>query len=327
LYTTYKTILNAISNQGFEKTALEVFKYQFTHNPIYNQWCISLGKTEPKNLQEIPFLPVSFFKTHKVITGNIAATHVFKSSGTTSTTISSQHFVSNIQLYNQAVEHGFTNAFGAINNYCILGLLPNYLERGHSSLVHMVNHLLGLSNNPQSGFYLNNFNALANTLNSLQQQNKKIWLIGVTYALINFFEQYPMQLKNTIILETGGMKGKQKEMIRAEVHENIKANTGLAYINGEYGMTELLSHAYLNNQGYFEPIPTMQVLVRQDTDPLHINTTGKGLLNIVDLANINSCSFIAVDDYGNILPNGHFMVNGRVDNSDIRGCSLMYNAL
>lgn len=324
MYKTYKEILNDIAIKGFEAAALDVFQHQFANNIWYNKWCNAIGRTQPKCLTEIPFLPVSFFKTKQILSSNAPINKVFKSSGTTNTTTTSQHFVTNTEIYLDAVNYGFKQQFGTISNYCVLGLLPSYLQQGNSSLVYMVNHLITKSKHKNSGFYINNFEQLAYTIKHLITTGQKIWLIGVTYALLDFFEQYPMQLNNTIVLETGGMKGRKKEMVRAQIHEKLKKNSGMQFISGEYGMTELLSHAYLQSNGLFKPIPTMQLLLRKETDPFEVTENGRGLLNIIDLANINSCSFIAADDYGEVLKNREFSIFGRIDNSDIRGCSLMY---
>lgn len=317
-----------INNTNFEDIALQIFQFQYNNNALYRDFCNSLHKNinNVMELTDIPFLPISFFKTHRIQTTNFTEEKTFESSGTTGS-INSKHFVKDIGLYERSFIQHFTSFYGAAENYCILGLLPSYLERGNSSLVYMVDKLIALSNDNDSGFYLNNIAELHHKLIANEQKGKKTLLIGVTYALLDFAEQFPMPLKNTIIMETGGMKGRREELTRNEVHQQLCKAFDLQFIHSEYGMTELLSQAYSNGNGIFTCGSTMKVLLREEDDPLHIiSNTDKptrGVINIIDLANIYSCSFIATDDAGKLYPDGGFEVLGRIDNSDIRGCSLM----
>lgn len=247
---------------------------------------------------------------------------VFESSGTTQT-LQSRHYVKSLALYEDAFFNGFELQFGNPQNYCILGLLPSYLERSNSSLVYMVKRLMDKSAHPANGFYLHNFETLANTLKELEQKQQPTLLFGVTFALLDFAEQFQIPLRSTIILETGGMKGRREELTREEVHLQLKKSFGLQAIHSEYGMTELLSQAYSTGEGIFRCPPWMKVLVRDEDDPLHVSKKGKGAINIIDLANIYSSCFIATDDVGEVFEDGSFRILGRMDNSDIRGCSLL----
>jgi hypothetical protein len=327
MHLQYKDIIKSIENDGFDKTALEIYAMQYIQNPLYTSWCNQIQNNKPLVITSIPFLPISFFKTHTLLNKAFNSTQVqavFKSSGTTGVQ-PSIHYVADTNIYIDSFMDAFQHHYGNIEDWFIIGLLPSYLERGNSSLVYMVNSLIEKTKHKQSGFYLHNMHELYENLLLLEKQQQKVWLIGVTYALIDFFERYPMSLKYTTILETGGMKGRKRELLRTEVHEILQRNAGVTHIHAEYGMTELLSQAYLTNNEVFVPHKTMKVLVRAEDNPLDIKTLGKGVLNIIDLSNINSISFIATDDYGEVYQNGSFSVSGRIDNSDIRGCSLMYN--
>ncbi|HRN56738.1 MAG TPA: acyl transferase, partial [Agriterribacter sp.] len=275
---------------------------------------------------QIPFLPVSFFKTHRVQSTLFEPQMIFESSGTTQT-INSKHYIKDITLYTESFLKGFVQFYGDPRNWCIIGLLPSYLERQHSSLVMMVDELIRQSEHESSGFYLNEYSRLADTIQQLEQQQQKTLLIGVTFALLDFAEAHPIPLQHTVVMETGGMKGRKAEMTRQEVHGLLKAAFRLPYIHSEYGMTELLSQSYSRGDGIFRSPPWMKILLRNEDDPLEIlNVAGKGtsgVVNIIDLANIYSCSFIATDDAGKLYPDGSFEILGRIDNSDIRGCSLM----
>ena len=307
-----------------EAQALALFRYQYQHNSIYKQWCslLKIDSTAIQSIEQIPFLPISFFKTHPVITGDIIPQLSFTSSGTTQS-ISSHHYIQDINIYKESFTRTFTLFYGSIQDWCIIGLLPSYLERNSSSLVYMVNDLIQASNHTQSGFYLYDFDKLSHTLQQLEQAKQKTLLLGVTFALLDFAEAYPMKLSHTIVMETGGMKGRKKELTRSEVHAILKQQLGITHVHSEYGMTELLSQAYSTAAGLFRCPPWMKVLVRDEEDPFKVSTTGKGVLNIIDLANIESCAFIATDDAGIVHEDGSFEVWGRVDNSDIRGCSLL----
>jgi hypothetical protein len=314
----------SVDAQSFTERCLEVFRFQYLNNQIYCQWCKALGcqPGEVRSVEQIPFLPISFFKTHKVVSEDFEAEVVFESSGTTQTA-SSRHFVRSAELYRQSFLSAFESFYGDPNEYCILALLPSYLERGNSSLVFMVDELIRQSCHPQSGFFLHDHVELAKQLNLLEKSGQKTILFGVTYALLDFAEAFPMQLSHTTIIETGGMKGRKKELTRWEVHEILKNAFHLNQVHSEYSMTELLSQAYAKEDGIFHCPTWMRILVRSEDDPLEVRKQGRGVINIIDLANIYSCSFIATDDAGLLNSDGSFEVLGRIDNSDIRGCSLL----
>ena len=316
------TISNA---KQFEKIALKVFRFQYDSNDVYREFCqlLNVEKKEVKSLQQIPFLPIQFFKSHVVVSTTHPVQETFTSSGTTGM-VTSKHLVTDISLYEESYRQGFSQFYGNIEDYTILALLPSYLEREGSSLIYMVNDLIQRTNNPDSGFYLNQYDELTKTLIDLDQSGQNVILIGVTYALLDLIERQRFQLKNTIVMETGGMKGKRKEMIREELHEILCKGFGVSTIHSEYGMTELLSQAYSLGNGVFECPPWMQILIRETEDALNYVANRKtGGINVIDLANINSCSFIATQDLGKKNPNNSFEVLGRFDNSDIRGCNLM----
>ena len=318
--------LFSISNQKqFEKIALKTFRYQYENNLVYQEFCdlLHTNVQKVKTFQQIPFLPIQFFKSHTVVSNNEAPQAIFTSSGTTGMT-TSQHLVTDVSLYEESYRRGFSQFYGNIENYVVLALLPSYLEREGSSLIYMVEDLIQLSNQPESGFYLNNHDELIEKLIELDSQGQNVILIGVTYALLDLIEKRKFQLQNTIIMETGGMKGKRKEMIREELHQQLCAGFGVSSIHSEYGMTELLSQAYSLGEGIFECPSWMQILIRDTEDALSYITNGKtGGINVIDLANRNSCAFIATQDLGKKYANGTFEVLGRFDNSDIRGCNLM----
>lgn len=318
-------IFSIQNSKQFEKIALKVFRYQFQNNMVYNQFC-TLMKVDIQNVKsiiQIPFLPISFFKSHQVVSNTNPISEIFTSSGTTGT-ITSQHFVTDISLYEQSYRQAFANFYGNIEDYTVLALLPSYLDRTGSSLIYMFNDLIKQSNNPESGFYLNNYNELIDKLIGLDKAGKSVLLIGVTYALLDLIEIQKFDLRNTIVMETGGMKGKRKEMIREELHEILCSGFGVQSIHSEYGMTELLSQAYSLGNGIFECPNWMQILIRDTEDAQTYIENGKtGGINVIDLANINSCSFIATQDLGKKYDNNSFEILGRFDNSDIRGCNLM----
>lgn len=312
------------NKKQFEKIALQVFKYQYTNVLVYQQFCNLLDKNiqNVKTILDIPFLPISFFKTHTILASGASTETVFSSSGTTGMT-TSKHHVADISLYQKSYKKSFTAFYGNIENYAVLALLPSYLEREGSSLIYMVEDLIVASNNADSGFYLHNQDALIEKLQALEKSGNNILLIGVTYALLDLIEKKKLQLNHTIIMETGGMKGKRKEMIREELHKELCNGFGVKSIHSEYGMTELLSQAYSLGNGVFECPPWMQVYIRDTEDALSYVSDGKtGGINIIDLANIHSCSFIATQDLGKKNPNG-FEVLGRFDHADIRGCNLL----
>ena len=312
----------------FSECALQVFSYQYERNIVYKAWVDALGihPQSVKSINEIPFLPVSFFKSHAVVCGVFEPQVTFESSGTTNT-VNSSHLVKDLEVYRKSFIKGFVNFYGDIQEWCIIGLLPSYLERKGSSLVMMVDELIKLSGNQESGFYLTEYEKLAAVLTRLENSKQKTLLIGVTFALLDFAEQFPMQLKHTTIMETGGMKGRRKEMIRHELHSILSQKLGTEKIHSEYGMTELLSQGYSKGAGLFKSVPWMKILLRDEEDPLTIKEEGRGLINVIDLANIYSCSFIATDDIGTLNNDGSFEVLGRFDNSDLRGCSLLVHEM
>lgn len=319
----------SVTAAGFESLALEIFHFQYQYNSIYQQYTDALGivPADVQSINQIPFLPIRFFKSHTVKTGEFVPTAIFESSGTTGT-INSQHFVKDTALYTESFSHGFRQFYGNVEEYCILGLLPSYLERQNSSLVYMVNELIGQSHHPNSGFYLDEFDKLYQVLQKLEESRQKVLLIGVTFGLLDFAEKYALSLQNTIVMETGGMKGRRKEMLRQEVHDLLKQSFKLPVIHSEYGMTELLSQAYSIGEGMFKSPAWMKIVMRDEEDPLTIKKTQgtksiTGAVNVIDLANIHSCCFIATDDAGRLYPDDSFEIIGRMDNSDIRGCSLM----
>ena len=316
----------SISNQKqFEKIALKVFRFQYENNLVYKEFCdfMKVKVQEVKSLQQIPFLPIQFFKSHSVVSNTNPVQETFTSSGT-SGQINSKHFVTNISIYEESYRKGFAQFYGNIEDYVVLALLPSYLEREGSSLIYMFKDLIEKTNNPESGFYLNEYQSLIDKLIFLDNSGQNVILIGVTYALLDLIEQQQFQLNNTFIMETGGMKGKRKEMIREELHDQLCKGFGVTAIHSEYGMTELLSQAYSLGEGVFECPSWMKILIRDPEDALTFVNDGKtGGINVIDLANINSCSFIATQDLGKKNPNNSFEVLGRFDNSDIRGCNLM----
>ncbi len=309
---------------GFPEKALQTFNYQYQHNPVYAQYAAAVGKN-PANVSaitDIPFLPVGFFKTHRITTSAFEPAVVFESSGTTNS-INSRHFVKDINIYRKSFLTAFQQFYGSPADYCIIGLLPSYLERSHSSLVMMADELVRQSHHPSSGFYLYEHEKLFSVLQLLEAAKQKTILLGVTFALLDFAEAFPMQLKHTVVMETGGMKGRREEWTRQQVHDYLQQRWGLTGIHSEYGMTELLSQAYSSGNGIFRCPSWMKIVLRDDDDPLSVSTTGSGVINVIDLANIYSCSFIATDDVGKLYADGSFEVLGRLDNSDLRGCSLL----
>ncbi len=318
-------IFSINGQKQFEKIALKIFRYQHENNPVYREFCdyLNINVREIKTVAQIPFLPIGFFKSHKIVSNTGAVVQTFTSSGTTGAA-TSRHTITDLSLYEESYRKAFAQFYGNIEDYVVLALLPSYLEREGSSLIYMVEDLIQLSSNPESGFYLHNQQELAEKLSALDNSGRNIILIGVTYALLDMIEKYDFRLKNTIIMETGGMKGKRKEMIREELHQRLCTGFGVSAIHSEYGMTELLSQAYSLGEGIFECPPWMQIHIRDTEDALsYINNGKTGGINVIDLANINSCAFIATQDLGKKYVNGTFEVLGRFDNSDIRGCNLL----
>ena len=316
--------LKDLAPSNFLRTALSIMAYQASNNTVYGEWIRSmkLQLDTVKCFEEIPFLPIHFYKTFAIYSGTECPKFYFESSGTTQDIVS-KHFVKDLKVYEQSFMQCFEQFYGAPKDYCILGLLPNYLERQHSSLVYMTQHLIQASANPKSGFYLYDFEKLNHTLADLEKEQQKTLLIGVSYALMDFVDAYPQALKHTIVMETGGMKGRKQELTKPALHAYLADGFGVQTIHSEFGMTELLSQAYSKGEGIYACSPWMKVLVADESDPTALSTTGRGVLHIIDLANFNSCAFIATEDIGMVHPDGSFEVLGRLDQSARRGCSLL----
>lgn len=316
-------IFNCTNDATFEKLALEIFDFQMQNNLTYAAYAaLILRGKHPKNINEIPFLPVEFFKTEQIICQGQAIEEIFLSSGTTGE--QSKHLVSNIELYKSSYQKAFQLFYGDITDYCILALLPSYKEREGSSLIYMVDDLIKKSKHPQSNYYLNNDEELATTLEELESKKQKTILFGVTYALLDLAEEFPQKLEQIIIMETGGMKGQRKEFLKEEIHSILKHSFATENIHSEYGMTELLSQGYSKGENIFNSPPWMKILIRDVNDPLSVIGNNKtGGMNVIDLANIYSCPFIATQDLGRTYDDGSFSVLGRFDNSDVRGCNLL----
>jgi len=322
------SIFKLESNIQFENKCLEVFHFQAQNVEIYQKYLqyLNIKSESIKSIDKIPFLPISLFKTEKIIAKNCQHEIVFTSSGTTGAE-TSKHFVKDLSLYEESFNTGFDFFYGKPQDYCILALLPSYLEREGSSLIYMTEKLIEKSNNPNSGFYLTNLDELVEKLTQQEAQQKQSLLIGVSFALLDLVEKYTLNLKHTIVMETGGMKGKRKELTRSELHEILTKGLGVETIHSEYGMTELLSQAYSTGQGIFKTPHWMKILIRDVYDPFTYLESGKtGGINVIDLANINSCSFIETQDLGKQLPNNSFEILGRFDTSSIRGCNLLVNS-
>lgn len=314
-----------IQNNDFEALACAVFQYQYEYNALYREFVdlLKINRHKVTTLAQIPFLPIHLFKSHIIKTADLPHEVIFTSSGTTDS-INAQHYVTNGDFYRKITEIGFRHFYGNIEDYCILALLPNYLERSGSSLVYMVDYFITQSKYPQSGFFLHQLEDLAAVLESSNTQKTPTILIGVSFALLDLAEQFPMDLSNIIIMETGGMKGRRKEITREELHSILKDSFKVAAIHSEYGMTELLSQGYSQGNGIFKCSPTMRVLTREITDPLTLQQPGRnGAVQIIDLANLDSIAFIATEDVGVVYENGDFEIKGRLDISEIRGCNLM----
>lgn len=315
-----------INNEtSFNEVALKVFLFQAQNCAIYKNYIyhLNINPTLINSIEEIPFLPISFFKSHEVVSSTVKPKIIFSSSGT-SGQITSKHIVNDLKIYEESYNKAFKKFYADPQEICILALLPSYLEREGSSLIYMVDDLLKQSKHTKSGYFLHDLASLNQTLLSLKETKQKTILIGVTYALLDFVEQFQIDFPELIVMETGGMKGKRKEMIRQELHEILCTGFGVNHIHSEYGMTELLSQAYSYGKGIFNCPPWMKILLRDTSDPLTL-LQGKqsGGINVIDLANINSCSFIATQDLGKVYEDGSFEVLGRFDNADIRGCNLL----
>lgn len=322
---TANDIFSVKSTDAFNALALSIFKFQAENCNVYREYIFHLGvdADEVSKIAQIPFLPISFFKSHSILSSTDPVEITFSSSGTTGM-VQSSHHVTNVKLYEQSYLQAFAQFYGDITEYCFLALLPSYQQRAGSSLIYMVNDLIEKSKHPQSGYFLYNHDELLKTLLDLKSKRQKTVLIGVTYALLDFIEQFEIDFPELIVMETGGMKGKRKEMVREELHEQLTEGFGVSAIHSEYGMTELLSQAYSLGEGIFNCPSWMKVLIRDTNDPLSLITNGRtGGINVIDLANLNSCSFIATQDLGRINPDQSFEVLGRFDNADIRGCNLL----
>lgn len=322
----------SVSTARFEDLALQIFRFQYDNNELYRRYVQALQVTKERvdAIHKIPFLPIRFFKSHIVATTPFVAQQVFESSGTTGTA-GSRHYVKEAAVYQKSFLTAFEKFYGLPSEWCILALLPSYLERQGSSLTLMARELIRRSNHPQSGFFLYEHDQLHMLLQELESRGQQTLLLGVTFALLDFAEKYSLPLRHTIVMETGGMKGRRQELTRPELHGILRKRLGVPAIHSEYGMTELLSQAYSRGEGIYHCPGWMRVLVREEEDPLGVRsqvepTAGRplgGILNIIDLANVYSCSFIATDDLGKLHADGSFEVLGRMDNSDVRGCSLL----
>lgn len=320
-----KAIFNITDGSQFEALAQEAFRYQWENNTVYRRFCDHL-KVDPdavKSIEKIPFLPIQFFKEFDILASKNPVQTTFTSSGTTGS-ITSKHHVTDLDLYVESFRESFKIHYGNIKEYTVLALLPSYLERKGSSLILMVDQLIKDSEKENSGFYLNDYLELSKKLKSLDAEGEKVLLIGVSFALLDIVEEFSFKLKNTLVMETGGMKGRRKELIREELHAILKEGFGVAEIHSEYGMTELLSQGYSNGNGIFTTPPWMKIFMRDTEDALNLIEPGKtGGINVIDLANIYSCPFIATQDLGKKIDANHFEILGRFDTSDIRGCNLM----
>jgi len=318
-------VFSITNNAEFNDAALQVFRHQAANCSVYNKFIrgLKIDAAKVDSIEQVPFLPVEFFKSHTVVSNNNPVEITFSSSGTTGIT-TSRHMVTDVSWYIESFRRAFQLFYGDVTNYTVLALLPSYLEREGSSLIYMAEDLIKQSSNPDSGFYLYNYEELYHQLKKQQQAKKPTLLIGVTFALLDFVEQHPIDFPELIVMETGGMKGRRKEMIREELHEVLCKGFGVDAIHSEYGMTELLSQAYSKGNGIFNTPPWMRILTRDTNDPMSLITDSKtGGVNIIDLANINSCSFIATQDLGKVYADNSFEILGRFDNADIRGCNLL----
>ncbi|MEQ8704046.1 MAG: acyl transferase [Phaeodactylibacter sp.] len=320
-----KERIEVVDAAGFEPLALDVFRYQAAQNPLYERYLKLLGLLPDniRQLSDIPFLPISLFKTHAIQTGSWEPEAVFSSSGTTGS-VASKHRLRSRAFYQKSARRGFENFYGSLNGYCVLALLPSYLERRGSSLVFMVEDFIRQSGHSDSGFFLYNTDELLQILQKCQKSQQPTLLIGVSFALLDLAEAHPVNLSGITIMETGGMKGRRRELTREELHQHLRQAFQVGQVHSEYGMTELLSQAYSTGNGLFQAAPTMQVRTREITDPFAQVGIGRtGALNIIDLANLDTISFVATEDLGRVQADGRFEVLGRLDASEVRGCNLM----
>lgn len=324
-YKLKEKIFQIESESDFKQTALDVFYFQYEQIPLYRQWVDYLHKDpkQVKELHQIPFLPIRFFKEHRVLRTNVEPAITFSSSGTTGMQ-RSQHLVSDLSLYEESYRKSFEFFYGPISEFVVLALLPSYMEREGSSLIYMAEDLIKISNHKESGFYLNEQKELVEMLKQLQKEQKKVLLLGVSFALLDLAETYKFDFPELIVMETGGMKGRRKELVREELHKIYCDGFGIEQIHSEYGMTELLSQAYSKGNGVFQTPPWMKILIRDTNDPLSLLEVNRsGGVNVIDLANLNSCAFIATQDVGKSFQDGSFEILGRFDHSDVRGCNLL----
>lgn len=320
-----KQIFKIQSDEEFTQIALQIFHLQYNENKTYRKFCdlLKIKTTEIKNVEKIPFLPIEFFKSEKVVSGDFIPQQTFLSSGTTGQN-QSKHFVKDLKVYEESFVKGFNQFYGDVEDYCFLALLPSYMEREGSSLIYMTEYLVKHSKNSLSGFYLDEYDKLIQTIQQLKKTNQKIILLGVSFALLDFAEKYQVDLSDVIIMETGGMKGRRKELTRAELHQIYKERFNVSAIHSEYGMTELLSQAYSFGEGVYQSPKWMKILIRDINDPFTFLPTEKtGGINVIDLANIDSCAFISTQDLGKKNNDNTFEILGRFDNSDLRGCNLL----
>lgn len=323
--TLTEKIFHITSEQEFNVVALEIFHFQYQNNQLYRQYCDLIKvKTEVvENIQQIPFLPITFFKSHAIKTTEFLEEAIFLSSGTTGAN-QSKHFVKSLAIYEASFFKTFEQFYGSINDYCVLALLPSYMEREGSSLIFMMEKIISKNEHPRSGFYLNELDELIQLLKELGEQKQKTLLFGVSFALLDLAEAYQIDLSYVTIMETGGMKGRRKELTRSELHQLYKNSFQVNEIHSEYGMTELLSQAYSKGKGIFKTPKWMKIMIRDINDPFsYLQPEKTGGINVIDLANIYSCSFIATQDLGKLRSDDSFEVLGRFDNSDLRGCNLL----
>ena len=325
---TFKSFVHSlekINESNFEDIALQLFHFQSKNNPVYRDYlvCLKCNTSKISRIDQIPFLPIGFFKTHLIKTGEWPVQAEFLSSGTTGS-ISSRHLVPDLDFYRAHSENIFNHFFGSAESFHFLALLPSYLERKGSSLIEMMDHFIARSGSVHSGFYLHNTEELVDKIIKLKNDGRKVILWGVSFALLDLAEKFELDLSHCIIFETGGMKGRRKEWIREELHEYLCKRFNVAVVFSEYGMTELMSQAYSMGLGQYQCPAEMKILIRSINDPFEILASEKtGCLNIIDLANFHSCAFIETQDIGLLHGNGCFEVLGRMDNSDIRGCNLL----
>lgn len=314
---------------SFDEIAIKLFRFQARHNQVYASFLehLRVDPKEVRHLTQIPFLPISFFKSQEVATGAVSPEVIFLSSGTTQSS-RSRHLVADVKFYLEHAARIFQSFYGSLSDYVFIGMLPSYQEQGSSSLILMVEHFMRKSGQPELYFFRHRQPALFAAAAKARQSNRKVVLIGVTYALLDLAADATAEerasLSDLLLMETGGMKGRRKELIRAEVHEELQAAFGVPAVHSEYGMTELLSQAYSSGQGIFRSPPSLKVLLRDPNDPLDVSLhRTSGGINIIDLANVDSCAFLETQDLGRLHPDGSFEVLGRFDNSDLRGCSLL----